>query len=73
MHGNDSREYKFYPKVLGIAVDVLEEDKNFNLTNFMKLLKEIKPVSIPMTDNAESLVLEQIKIDIRAEKWGSLQ
>ena len=40
MHGNDSREYKFYPKVLGLALDVILEDASFDIAAYLELMED---------------------------------
>ena len=72
MHGNDSREYKFYPKVLGLAVDVLLEDKGFDLETFFQLMGDDRPHSAT-TDDIDNLLIEQIRKDVRADRWDSLK
>ena len=72
MHGNDSREYKFYPKVLGLAVDVLYEDNSFDLSAYLKLMEDHRPHSAT-TDDIDNLLVEQIRKDVREEKWESLK
>ena len=73
MHGNDSWEYKYYPKVLGLAVDVLQADKSFDLTTFLQLIGSAKPKSDTIADITDSTLVEQIRNDVLAEKWDSLK
>ena len=70
MHGNDSREYKFYPKVLGLALDVLLEDASFDVAAYLQLMEEERPS--PKSDDIDNLFIEQIRNDVREEKWDSL-
>ena len=38
LHGIDAREFKFYPKVLGVALKVLADDVQFCLEEFLAIL-----------------------------------
>ena len=72
MHGSDSREYKFYPKVLGLALDVLLEDETFDLNTYLQLMGDDRPHSETISD-IDNLLLEQIRKDVRAGRWDSLK
>ena len=44
LHGGDAREFKFYPKVLGVTLNVLAEDKQFSFEEFLAILNGDKRV-----------------------------
>ena len=57
LHGNDSREYKFYPKVLGVAVDVLMKVENFDLAAYLQLIDDDRANSVATTDDIDNLLV----------------
>ena len=72
MHGDDSRNYKFHPKVLGICLDILEGDKDFDSSKFHAEMKQ-EDRAAQTLEPFDMLLIDQIKNDIRTEKWDSLE
>ena len=42
LHGLESREYKFIPKVLGVAMAVIEEEDDLTMQDFLGLVNDRK-------------------------------
>ena len=54
LHGLESREYKFIPKVLGIAMTVLEDEDNLTPADFLSVVSEHK--STKTSDDLEGII-----------------
>ena len=70
LHGLESREYKFIPKVLGVAMSVIEEEDDLTMQDFLGLVSDRKITNT--SDDLEVVFQDQIKEDIRQHKWASL-
>ena len=69
LHGLGSREYKFIPKVLGVAMSVIEEEDDLTMQDFFALINEH---TSNKSDDLDGIILEQIREDIRQHQWASL-
>ena len=47
------------------------EDKNFQISDFLDMFEDTRQAS-EMTDDIDGLMIEQIKKDVRSERWDSL-
>ena len=70
LHGLESREYKFIPKVLGVAMSVIEEEDDLTMQDFLGLVNDRKITNA--SDDLDAVFQDQIKEDIRQHKWASL-
>ena len=70
LHGLESREYKFIPKVLGVAMAVIEEEDDLTMQDFLGLVNDRKITNA--SDDLDVVFQDQIKEDIRQHKWASL-
>ena len=63
LHGLESREYKFIPKVLGVAMAVIEEEDDLTMQDFLGLVNDRKITNA--SDDLDVVFQDQIKEDIR--------
>ena len=63
LHGLESREYKFIPKVLGVAMAVIEEEDDLTIQDFLGLVNDRKTTNT--SDDLDIVFQDQIKEDIR--------
>ena len=63
LHGLESREYKFIPKVLGVAMAVIEEEDDLTMQDFLGLVNDRKNTNT--SDDLDIVFQDQIKEDIR--------
>ena len=63
LHGLESREYKFIPKVLGVAMAVIEEEDDLTMQDFLGLVNDRKTTNT--SDDLDIVFQDQIKEDIR--------